>query len=330
MKVEEKMEFRQMGRSGLKVSALCLGTMQFGWTADETLSFKILDAAVEAGINFIDTADVYSRWVPGNPGGVAETIIGKWLKQSGIPREKLVIATKVRGKMGDGPNDEGLSRQHIMQAVDASLRRLQIDYIDLYQTHAVDPNVPIKETLTALDDLVRQGKVRYIGCSNYPAWRLMQALWASDRLNLARFDSLQPHYHLLGRQEFEQELAEVCLNYGIGVIPYSPLAGGFLTGKYRRGQEAESARREGLRHLFTEQNWALLDQMEAIGKAKSSKSISQIALAWLLTNPVITSPIIGPRSMEQLKDNLGAAGLRLSPEEKMLLDEATRWESEED
>lgn len=158
----------------------------------------------------------------------------------------------------------------------------------------------------------------------------MQALWASDRLNLARYDSLQPHYHLLGRQEFEQELAEVCRAYGIGVIPYSPLAGGFLTGKYRRGVEAESQRREGLRHLFIEKNWALLDQMEAMGKAKGGYSISQIALAWLLSDPVITSPIIGPRSLEQLEDNLGAAGLRLSPDEKKILDEATRWQEDEE
>jgi aryl-alcohol dehydrogenase-like predicted oxidoreductase len=324
------MEYRNLGRTGLKVSELCMGTMQFGWTCDEEQAYEILTASFEAGINFLDTADIYSVWAEGNPGGVAETIIGKWLKKTGIPREQVVIATKVRGRMGQGPNDEGLSRLHILQAVEASLHRLDTEYIDLYQTHFYDEATPIEETLSALDDLVRQGKVRYIGCSNYPAWRTMQALWASDRLNLARFDSLQPHYHLLGRQEFEQELAEVCLNYGIGVIPYSPLAGGFLTGKYRRGQEAESARREGLRHLFTEQNWTLLDQMEVMGKAKGGKSISQIALAWLLTNPVITSPIIGPRSMEQLKDNLGSAGLRLSPEEKKLLDEATRWESEED
>jgi 1-deoxyxylulose-5-phosphate synthase len=324
------MDYRNLGRTGLKVSELCMGTMQFGWTCDEAQAYEILTASFEAGLNFLDTADIYSIWAEGNPGGVAETIIGKWLKKTGIPREQVVIATKVRGRMGQGPNDEGLSRLHILQAVEASLRRLDTDYIDLYQTHFYDEATPIEETLSALDDLVRQGKVRYIGCSNFPAWRLMQALWASDRLNLARFDSLQPHYHLLGRQEFEQELAEVCLNYGIGVIPYSPLAGGFLTGKYRRGQEADSARREGLRHLFTEQNWALLDQMEAMGNAKGGKSISQIALAWLLTNPVITSPIIGPRSMEQLKDNLGAAGLRLSPEEKKLLDEATRWESKED
>jgi len=324
------MEYRKLGRTGLKVSELCLGSMQFGWTCDEAVANEILTAAFEGGINFIDTADVYSVWAKDNPGGVAETIIGKWIKKNRIPREQVVIATKVRGRMGKGPNAEGLSRLHILKAVEDSLRRLDIDYIDLYQTHFYDEETPIEETLSALDDLVQQGKVRYIGCSNYPAWRLMQALWASDRLNLARYDSLQPHYHLLGRQEFEQELAEVCRAYGIGVIPYSPLAGGFLTGKYRRGVEAESQRREGLRHLFIEKNWALLDQMEAMGKAKGGYSISQIALAWLLSDPVITSPIIGPRSLEQLKDNLGAAGLRLSPDEKKILDEATRWQEDEE
>src|SRR4030042_4964527 len=173
------MEYRSLGCTGLKVSELCLGTMQFGWTANESLSHQILSAAFEAGINFIDTADVYSRWVEGNPGGVAETIIGKWIKHAKIPRDQLVLATKVRGKMGTGPNDEGLSRQHILQAVEASLRRLGIDYLDLYQTHAFDEKTPIEETLWVLDDLVHQGKVRYIGCSNYPAWRLTGAVWHS-------------------------------------------------------------------------------------------------------------------------------------------------------
>jgi len=324
------MEYRHLGRTGLKVSELCLGTMQFGWTCDEALSFDILSASFDAGINFIDTADIYSKWADGNPGGVAETIIGKWMKKKGIPRHEVIIATKVRGSMGNAPNDEGLSRAHILHAVEASLKRLDTDYIDLYQTHWYDAETPIEETLATLDDLARQGKVRYIGCSNYPAWRLMQSLWAADRLNLARFDSLQPHYHLLNRVEFEQELMEVCQNYGIGVIPYSPLAGGFLTGKYRRESHAESVRREGLQHLFTEKNYALLDLLEQIGQDKGGYSISQVALAWLLTNPVITSPIIGPRTLEQLKDNLGAAGLRLTQEEKKRLDEATRWREDED
>lgn len=316
------MEYRQVGRTGLRVSALCLGSMQFGWTADEALSFRILSAAVDAGINFIDTADVYSRWVPGNPGGVSETIIGKWLKQSGIPRESLVIATKVRGRMGVGPNDEGLSRQHILQAVEASLRRLQLDYIDLYQTHSFDPAVPIEETLTALDDLVRQGKVRYVGCSNYPAWRLMQALWASERLGLARFDCLQPHYSLVRRAEFERELQEVCAAYGIGVIPYSPLGGGFLSGKYRRDQAEVDSQRNVSRH-FSERNWALLNLMESIANAYA-RSVSHVALAWLLRNPQVTSPIIGPRTLEQLTDNLGALGFVLSEEDTAQLNEASK------
>jgi aryl-alcohol dehydrogenase-like predicted oxidoreductase len=320
------MEYRNLGKTGLKVSELCMGTMQFGWTADEELSYQILDKTFDAGINFLDTADVYSRWVPDNPGGVAETIIGRWMTRAGIPRHKIVIATKVRGMMGDSPNDQGLSRIHIIKAVEDSLRRLNTDYIDLYQAHYYDEGTPIEETLQAFDDLVHQGKVRYIGCSNYSAWRLMQALWTSDRLNQANFISLQPHYSLVHRSEFEQELSEVCRFYGLGVIPYSPLAGGFLTGKYRRdAEEPESARAGGASKYFNDRNWALLEIIERMGRDKGGKSISQMALAWLLTDPLITSPIIGPRSLKQLHDNLGAVGLRLTPEEKQQLDEASTW-----
>jgi aryl-alcohol dehydrogenase-like predicted oxidoreductase len=324
------MEYKYLGRTGLKVSELCLGSMQFGWTADATKSHEILSAAFEAGINFIDTADVYSRWAPGNPGGVAETIIGDWMKKLNIPRHQVVIATKVRGAMGDNPNDEGLSRVHIMTAVEDSLDRLQTDYIDLYQTHWFDENTPIEETLSALDDLVHQGKVRYIGCSNYPAWRLMQALWASDRGNLVRFDSLQPHYSLVHRAEFEQQLADLCRVYNLGVIPYSPLGGGFLTGKYQReSYNGDSPRARGVQKHFSERNWTLLEKLETIAAKKGGKSISQIALAWLLSNPVISSPIIGPRTLNQLQDNLGAAGLRLTDEEIQILDEASDWKGEE-
>ena len=319
------MEYRNLGRTGLKVSELCLGSMQFGWTAGEELSHQILTASHEAGINFIDTADIYSRWVEGNPGGVAENIVGQWIKANNIPRDQLVIATKVRGQMGDGPNDEGLSRGHIMQAVEASLRRLGTDYIDLYQTHWYDENTPIDETLKALDDLVRQGKVRYLGCSNYPAWRLTEALWTSKQHHLARYDSLQPHYNLVHRSEFERGLAEVCRQYGVGVIPYSPLAGGFLTGKYRKGQVPDSARAKGASQYLNDRNWELLEKMETVGKDKGDYSISQIALAWLLSDPLITSPIIGPRTLEQLKDNLGSVGLRLSAQEKDLLNDASDW-----
>lgn len=318
------MEYRNLGRTGLKVSELCMGTMQFGWTADEKQAHQILSQAFASGLNFIDTADVYSRWVEGNPGGVAETIIGRWIKQENIARDQIVIATKVRGRMGEGPNNEGLSRAHILNAVEASLKRLQTDYIDLYQTHSFDEHTPIEETLTALDDLVRQGKVRYVGCSNYPAWRLMEALWAADQNHLARYDSLQPHYNLVHRAEFERELAGVCRKFSLGVLPYSPLANGFLTGKYRKDQTPESARLGGARRYFNDRNWALLDQMEAMGEERGA-SISQIALAWLLTDPLVTSPIIGPRNLDQLVDNLGAAGLRLSVEEMRMLDEASRW-----
>ncbi len=310
------MDERYLGRTGLKVSELCLGTMQFGWTADEETSFTVLNAAYDAGINFIDTADIYSRWVSGNAGGVAETILGKWMKEERISRHSMVIATKVRGQMGSGANDQGLSRVHILHAAEESLRRLQTDYIDLYQAHWFDENTPIEETLGAFDDLVHQGKVRYIGCSNYPAWRLMESLWASDRLRLARYDSLQPHYNLVHRDEFEADLAEICRAYGLGVIPYSPLAGGFLTGKYRRERtEVDSARARGVARYFTDANWNILDALENMGKARGGLSISQMALAWLLSQPLVTSPIIGPRDLEQLKDNLGAAGVRLSAEE---------------
>lgn len=318
------MEYRNLGRTGLKVSELCLGTMQFGWTADEATSHEILSAAFDQGINFIDTADVYSRWVDGNPGGVSETIIGDWMHKKGIERSQVILATKVRGVMGDGPNDQGLSRAHIMDAVENSLRRLKTDYIDLYQTHYYDENTPIEETLSTLNDLVHQGKVRYIGCSNYPAWRLMQALWVADRDHLTRYDSLQPHYSLVHRQEFEQELAGVCREYSLGVLPYSPLGGGFLTGKYcQDGQEVDSQRARGVQRYFSPGNWALLEKMEHMGNEKGGKTISQIALAWLLTDPLISSPIIGPRTLDQLQDNLGAVGLRLSPEERQVLDDAS-------
>jgi aryl-alcohol dehydrogenase-like predicted oxidoreductase len=323
------MQYRSLGQTGIKVSTLCLGTMQFGWTSDETAAQRVLSAAYEAGVNFIDTADVYSRWANGNPGGVAEQIIGRWLKKSSIPRDRLILATKVRGNMGGGPEDEGLSRQHILKSVENSLRRLQTDYVDLYQAHWPDEKTPIEETLRAFDELVKQGKVRVLGASNYAAWELMQALWVSDRNGLKRFDSLQPHYNLVHRAEFERELAAVCRVYGVGVIPYSPLAGGFLTGKYRRNLVPNTLRANGVKRHFSERNWALIDQMSSLAKEKTA-SISQVALAWLLANPLITSPIIGANSPEQLLENLGAVDVRLRSEEISALDQATAWEEARD
>jgi aryl-alcohol dehydrogenase-like predicted oxidoreductase len=317
------MEYRKLGRTGLKVSELCLGTMTFRWTSTEKQAFQVLDRAWEAGINFIDTADVYSRWAPGNPGGVAERIIGRWLRAR--PRDQIVIATKVRGQMWDGPNGEGLSRQHIMTGVEHSLRRLQVDYIDLYQTHWPDWDTPLDETLRALDDLVTAGKVRYIGTSNHSAWVLTKSLWISDKLNLARYDSIQPHYNLLNRREVEPELAELCLDQGLGMIPYSPLAGGFLTGKYTRNYIPEQSRGSGndrMQALMIEQNFALLDALRAMGEARD-KTVAQMALGWLLTQPFVTSPIVGANTVEQLEESLGAAGLRLTEEDMQRIDELT-------
>ncbi|MCX6060072.1 MAG: aldo/keto reductase [Chloroflexi bacterium] len=319
------MEYRKLGRTGLKVSPLCMGTMQFGWSVNEADTHSILSATIDSGINFIDTADIYSKWVDGNAGGVSETYIGNWMKQNNIPRDQIVLATKVRGEMGKGPNDQGLSRVHIIQGVEASLRRLQTDYIDLYQAHWTDNDTPIEETLRAFDDLVKQGKVRYVGASNYAAWELMQALWISDKDNLVRYDSLQPHYNLIHRDEFERELHAVCEIYGIAVIPYSPLAGGFLTGKYRKNTPLpESKRAEGRKREMTDKNFALIDEMEVIA-LRHQATISQVALSWMLADAVVTSPIIGATSIEQLHENLGALKVQLAEDEMISLNELTAW-----
>ena len=315
-----------MGRTGLKVSEICLGTMQFGWTTDEATSRNVMDAFWEAGGNFIDTADIYTNWAgDASYGGKSEEIIGRWIKDKGIRRD-VVLATKVRGRMEPGPNGEGLSRAHIMQACDDSLRRLNTDVIDLYQCHWVDLTTPIEETLSALDDLVKAGKVRYIGASNYPAWRLMEAIATSDKRGLARFDCYQPEYSLVERQLFEYEAAPLCKHYGVGVIPYSPLAGGFLTGKYRRdSQRPESVRAGGILEKYgNEQGYALIDALDEIGKTHG-KTVAQTALAWQLSNPVITSPIIGANTPDQLNDLLGAVGYRLSEDEIKRLNELTKW-----
>ncbi|MCU0511040.1 MAG: aldo/keto reductase [Anaerolineae bacterium] len=319
------MEYTRLGRTGLKVSRLCLGGMTFGWSCDEATSFRILDRAFDSGINFIDTADIYSFWIQGNRGGESESIIGRWLATK--PRREVVIATKVRGRMWPGPNGEGLSRAHILQAVDDSLRRLQTDYIDLYQTHYPDDDTPLEETLAALDTLVRAGKVRYIGCSNYPAWLLLKTLWLSDKHHLARFDCLQPHYSLFNRDEFERELAAACDDQGIGVIPYSPLAAGFATGKYTRSNRQPDSTRTGSgliqKLLNNDQAYVALDVLHDLAQAHSVP-VAHIALAWQLAQPVITAPIIGARTLEQLEEVLGATRLHLTAAELSRIDQATK------
>src|SRR6058998_911792 len=256
---------RKLGRTGLKVSALCLGGNTFGWTTEQTASEAVLDAYLEAGGNFIDTADVYARWVSGNKGGESETALGIWMAAR-RNRHAVVMATKVCGPMGPGPNDKGLSRQHIMEGVEASLKRLQTDYIDLYQAHWDDRDTPLEETLRAFDDLVRQGKVRYVGASNYVAWRLTRALWESDRRGHPRYECLQPKYNLVFRDEYERELEPLCLEQGVGVIPYSSLGSGFLSGKYRRGGALPTtARAAGVQKGYmTDRGFAVLDAIDKV------------------------------------------------------------------
>ena len=319
-----EIEYRRLGRTGLKVSPLCLGSMNFGWTADEETSFGVMDAFAEAGGNFIDTADIYSRWVEGHNGGESEGVIGRWLRARGN-RSQMIIATKVRGQMGPGPNDQGLSRRHIFDACDASLRRLQSEKIDLYQTHYFDADTPIDETLEALDRLVQQGKVRYVGCSNYPAWRLMEALWTSDKHGLARYNSIQPHYNLVNRAEFERELAEVCLANGIGIIPYSPLAGGFLTGKYSRDRDTDSVRAEGVRQrYFNDAGWKVLDAVRAVAGELDTTPLA-VSLAWLLAQPGMTAPIVGANTVEQLQGSLAALDVDLTAAQMETLKNASAW-----
>ena len=302
------MDKRRLGRSDLMVSPLCLGGNVFGWTADEAMSFRLLDALVEAGLNFIDTADVYSTWVPGNEGGESEAIIGKWMKSRGN-RDRVVVATKVGSEMG--LNRKGLSKAYIRSAVEASLQRLQTDYIDLYQSHRDDPNTPQQETLEAYAELIRAGKVRAIGASNFSAARLREALEISTELNLPRYESLQPEYNLFDRAGYESELERVCRDHGLGVITYFSLARGFLTGKYRSEQDlGQSPRGEGIRNYLNERGFRILAALDEVA-ARHKATPAQVALAWVIARPSITAPIASATKLEQLEDLIAAAQLRL-------------------
>jgi len=320
------MEYVNLGRTGLKVSEICLGTMQFGWTTDERGSIEVLDAFAAANGTFVDTADIYTMWGPRGmeAAGESETIIGRWMAAR-RNRQRIVLATKVRGKMWEGPDGEGLSRARVIRCCEDSLRRLRTDYIDLYQCHWADLETPIDETLSALDELVRAGKVRYIGASNYPAWRLMEALAASEQHGYHRFVSYQPQYSLMERAGFEVEAMPLCKHYGLGVIPYSPLACGFLTGKYRKGVDVASIRAREVRELYAnDKGFALIERMDAISQSHN-KTVAQTALAWLLSNPVVTAPIVGANNPLQLNELLGAVGYRLNPEEIASLNEFSSY-----
>lgn len=320
------MKIRRLGGTGLRVSAVCLGTMTFGNQCDQAAAFRIMDTAEAHGINFFDTADVYPLGGDAQMRGTTEEIVGQWLSARGA-RAHVVLATKCRGAMGAGPNDEGLSRKHVIAACEASLRRLQTDYIDLYQVHAPDPETPIEETLRALDDLVRSGKVRYIGCSNYPAWQLAGALWASDRLGSARFDCAQPRYNLLFRM-IEDEILPLCRAHGVGVIAYNPLAGGMLTGRYRGTATPQAGTRFTLRgsgETYRKRYWnaSVFEAVDRLAQflEPRGKSLTHVALAWVLAQPGISAAIVGASRAEQLEDSLGGADLTLDDAEARACDD---------
>ncbi len=314
------MEQRSLGRSGIKVPPLMFGGNVFGWTIDKAQSHRILDRLVDAGLHAIDTADVYSAWAPGHQGGESETIIGEWLKASG-KRSQVVIATKVGMKMGSG--DQGLSRDWIMKEVEASLRRLQTDVIDLYQAHKDDETVPLEETLGAFADLVKAGKVRAIGASNYSAPRLKQALEVSARDGLPRYETLQPLYNLMDRRAFEEALGPLCRAEGIGVINYYALASGFLSGKYRSEADFGKSKRGGnMGKYLTPRGLKVLAALDAVA-GEVAATPAQVAIAWLLAKPAVTAPIASATSSDQLEDLLGATALGLSPAQVAALDEAS-------
>ena len=314
------MQKRQLGKSSLQVPILCLGGNVFGWTVDERESFRLLDAALDAGLNFIDTADVYSRWVGGHEGGESETVLGKWFARSGR-RSQVVLATKLGFEMGD--NKKGLSRKYIAEAVEASLRRLQTDYIDLYQAHTDDKETPLEETLSAFDALVDQGKVRVIGASNYSGARLKEAIEISQKNNLARYECLQPNYSLVERSAFESDLLPVVEMYGIGVIPYFALAAGFLTGKYRSKQDAAGkARGQMVEKYLNDRGFAVLDALDAVA-ADLHSTPARVALAWLIAKRGVTAPIASATSLDQLNDLAEATRLKLPPDAISRLDAAS-------
>jgi aryl-alcohol dehydrogenase-like predicted oxidoreductase len=314
------MKKRKLGDSGIEVAPLAFGGNVFGWTADEAMSFRLLDAFVAEGFNLIDTADMYSRWVPGFIGGESETIIGKWLKRSG-KRQSVIIATKVGKEMG--PDKKGLSRSYIFQAVEESLRRLQTDYIDLYQAHEDDEQTPLEETMEAFDRLIRDGKVRAIGASNFSAKRLAEALEVSEQNGYPRYQSLQPLYNLYDRADYETDLEPLCREKGLAVISYFSLASGFLTGKYRSEADlADRARADIVKKYMNERGYRIIEALERVARQHNSTP-AQAALAWLTARPTITAPIASATNLEQLRQLIQATELELDPSSMALLNQAS-------
>lgn len=317
------MQKRQLGNSGLEVAPLCFGGNVFGWTVNENTAFDLLDAFVGGGFNFVDTADIYSRWIPGNKGGESETILGKWFKHSGR-RKDVILATKVGFEMA--PDKKGLSKKHIMESVNESLRRLQTDYIDLYQSHTDDETVPQEETLAAYQQLIKDGKVRAIGASNFTPRRLVQAIATARKHGLPSYQSLQPEYNLYDRQGYEAELEAICRENNIGVMNYYALARGFLSGKYRMPSDAGKSPRgeKAVATYLNPRGYAILKALDELA-AKLKSTPAQISLAWLMARPGITAPIASASKLEQLLDMMKAANLNLDEEAIKKLDQASRY-----
>lgn len=315
------MNFRRLGHSGLKVSSIALGTAQCDWWVDEATSHRLFDAYVDAGGNLIDTADVYPAFGDGVGGEASEEFIGRWLKAT-AKRHDVLLATKVSGRMGPGPNEEGLSWRHITKAVEGSLRRLQVDCIDLYQAHDDYDDVPIEETLRAFDNLIQRGLVRYTGCSNFKAWRLMKSLGISDQFGWSGYISIQERYNLLERSRIESELQSLCVAEGVGLLPYNPLAKGFLCGQYHPDARLPNTpRAEGVRSVyFSERNWRTLEVVRGIAQA-CDKTCTQVSLAWLLSRPAVIAPVVGASTVEQLHEIMGAAQLQLPQQALFQLNE---------
>ncbi|MBK5111980.1 MAG: aldo/keto reductase [Candidatus Heimdallarchaeota archaeon] len=320
------MKFVKLGNTGIKISQVVIGSTNMGWRIDEQTSHEILDKAVELGVNAIDTANIYGKWGENSYVGKSEEIIGNWLKKSGI-RENIVLATKLFGEMSENVNDRGLSRKHIHKALKGSMKRLQTDFVDIYFTHTFDAETQVEETLRTFTSLIEQGKIHYIGASNHPAWRIMEALWVSDKCGLERYEVLQPVYNIAKRHTYEQDLLPLVEKYKLGVTSYSPLGTGFLTGRYGKDKLPETPRVEGVkRRYFKDRNFEMLKTIMKIAREKDV-TMAQIAISWVVHQESVTAPIIGANTIEQLEENVGALEIKLKKDDLKQIDEASEWKT---
>ncbi len=320
------MKYVKLGNTGIKISQVVLGSTNMGWRIDEKQSHKVLDKAVELGVNAFDTANIYGKWGEGGYPGRSEEIIGNWIKER-ENREDIVLATKLYGDMSENVNDRGLSRKHIHKALKGSLKRLQTDYVDIYFTHTFDAETPVEETMRTFTALIEQGKIHYAGASNQPAWRVMEALWVSDKCGLERYEVLQPVYNLAKRHTYEQDTVPIVEKYKLGVTSYSPLGTGFLTGRYGKTKLPETPRVEGVkRRYFKDRNFLILKTLKKIAHEKEA-TMAQIAISWVVHQESVTAPILGANSIKQLEENVQALEIKLTKDDLKHLDEASEWKT---